>query len=72
MATKQSGTILFVDGHEISVSFSDTKNIAVINQVKQILLSSFVASTSRPLSNGILAICPTVGDTCGGSTPYAP
>lgn len=45
-----------VDGHEISISFVDTPNTAVINQVKQILLASFIANTSKPNPSGILAI----------------
>ena len=56
MNNKQSEKILQVDGHEISISFADNPNPAVINQVKQILLSSFIANTSKPQSSGILAI----------------
>ena len=47
MDNKQSEKKICVDGHEVSVSFTDTKNTAVINQIKQILLSSFVANTSK-------------------------
>lgn len=52
----QSERILQVDGHEVSINFADNPNPAVINQVKQILLASFIANTSRPQSGGILAI----------------
>ena len=47
MADKQSEKTLSVNGCEVSLSFADTKNTAVINQIKQILLSSFVANTSK-------------------------
>ena len=52
----QSEKILQVDGHEVSIDFADNPNPAVINQVKQILLASFIANTSRSQSSGILAI----------------
>lgn len=52
----QSERILQVDGHEVSINFADNPNPAVINQVKQILLASFIANTSKPQSSGILAI----------------
>ena len=53
---KRSEKILQVDGHEVSINFADNPNPAVINQVKQILLASFIANTSKPQSSGILAI----------------
>lgn len=56
MDKKQSEKILQVDGHEVSINFANNPNPAVINQVKQILLASFIANTSRPQSSGILAI----------------
>lgn len=52
----QSEKMLQVDGHEVSFSFADNPNPTVINQVKQILLASFIANTSKPQSGGILAI----------------
>ncbi len=61
MDNKQSEKMICVDGHEISVSFTDTENSAVINQIKHILLSSFMANVSR--SGDILAICSKQGDT---------
>ena len=36
----QSEKMIFVDGREVSVSFATDKNTAIINQIKQILLSS--------------------------------
>ena len=61
MDNKQSEKKICVDGHEVSVSFTDTKNTAVINQIKHILLSSFMANVSR--SGDILAIYSKQGDT---------
>lgn len=61
MDTKQHNRILHIDRHEVSISFSDKKNTAVINQIQQILLSSFMANVSQP--SDILAICPKPGDT---------
>ena len=52
----QSEKMLQVDGYEVSISFAHNPNPAVINQVKQILLASFIANTSKPQSSGILAI----------------
>ncbi len=56
MNNNQSQKVICVDGHEISINFTDTKNTVVINQVKQILLASFIANTSKPHSSDILAI----------------
>ena len=61
MNNKQSEKKICVDGHEVSISFTDTKNTAVINQIKHILLSSFIANALRP--GDILAICSKQGDT---------
>lgn len=47
MTEERPSAVFSVDGYEVSVSFSSTRNNAVINQVKQILLSSFVAHTSK-------------------------
>ena len=52
----QSQKKICVDGHEVSISFTDTKNTVVINQVKQILLAFFISNTSKPQPSGILAI----------------
>ena len=57
----QSEETIFVDGREVSVSFAG-KNTAVINLVKQILLSSYIANAVQPQSGDILAICSKQGD----------
>ncbi len=56
MNNNQSPKMICVDGHEISISFTDTPNTAVINQVKQILLASFIANTSKSQPSGIHGI----------------
>ena len=56
MNNNQSQKKICVDGHEVSISFTDTKNTVVINQVKQILLASFIANTSKPQPSSIFAI----------------
>ena len=63
MSIIQSEKMIFVDGREVSVHFSTDKNTAVINQIKQILLSSYMANVGRPDSGDILAICTKQGDT---------
>ena len=61
MNNKQSEKKICVDGREVSISFADSENTAVINQIRQILISYFVANA--PQSGGILAICSKQGDT---------
>ena len=56
MSIIQSEKMIFVDGREVSVHFSTDKNTAVINQIKQILLSSYMANVGKPDSGDILAI----------------
>lgn len=46
----KSDATFCVDGHEVSVSFAENKNSTVINQIKQILLSSFLANTSGTIT----------------------
>ena len=63
MSIIQSEKMIFVDGREVSIHFSTDKNAAVINQIKQILLSSYMTNVGKPDSGGILAICTKQGDT---------
>lgn len=58
----QSEKMIFVDGREISVSFAADKNTAIINHIKQILLSSYMANAVKPQSGDILANCSKQGD----------
>ena len=61
MGMMQSEKIIFVDVHEVSVSFAG-KNTAVINRVKQILLSFYIANEVQPQTGDILANCSKQGD----------
>lgn len=63
MSIIQSEKMIFVDGREVSIHFSTDKNTAVINQIKQILLSSYMTNVGKPDSGDILAICTKQGDT---------
>ena len=44
-----------VDGYEVSASFAGTPNRTITHHLKQILMASFVNSTSRTASGDILA-----------------
>ena len=44
----KANAVFAIDGFEISATFAESQNTAAIGQVKQILLSSFVAQTSSP------------------------
>lgn len=72
MQNKKCNTTFSVDGYEVSATFADSRNTAAIDQVKQILLSSFASSTPKPQPKGILAIVPEQRDNSNGSDPYAP
>lgn len=47
MSNQKAPVTLSVDGYKVSLSFADSVNPAALGQVKQILLSSFVAHGSR-------------------------
>ena len=61
-----------IDGFEISATFAESQNTAAIGQVKQILLSSFVAQTSSTRPGVILVKPSEQRDNNGGGSPYAP
>lgn len=69
MEREKSGTQLVIDGYEITATFADNKNTEAIGQVKQILLSSFVARGARSRPKGILAIHPGQRDNIDGGSP---
>lgn len=50
----KANAVFAIDGFEISATFAESQNTAAIGQVKQILLSSFVAQTSSPRPGVIL------------------
>ena len=53
----KANAVFAIDGFEISATFAESQNTAAIGQIKQILLSSFVAQTSstRP---GVILVKP--------------
>lgn len=64
--------VFSISGYEISATFTEHRNTAVLNQVKQILLSSFINSTSQKKHGGILAISPEQRDNIDGGRHYVP
>lgn len=54
----KSNAVFAIDGFEISATFAESQNTVAIGQVKQILLSSFVAQTTstRP---GVILVKPS-------------
>lgn len=72
MPNERHSASFSIDGYEVSATFADAGDPAAINHAKQILLSAFVASTSKPRSKGILAISPEQRDNIGEGNPYAP
>ena len=69
--TKRRAT-LAIDGYEVTASFADSRNAAAVNQVKQILLSSFANSATKARPEGILAILPEQRDNIGEGNPHVP
>lgn len=55
-----------IDGHEVSATFSDCGNAAVLGQIKQILLSSFANNLSNESRADILAISAERRDNIDG------
>lgn len=72
MPNERHSASFSIDGYEVSATFADAGDPAAISHAKQILLSAFVASTSKPGSKGILAISPEQRDNIGEGNPYAP
>ena len=52
----KSATAFSLDGFEITATFAESHNTAAANHVKQILLSSFAANTTKLQSLGNLAV----------------
>ena len=61
-----------IDGYEISASFANTVDPSAISRAKQILLSSFIASTSMSGSMRKLAISVEKRDNNVESNPHVP
>ena len=69
MDHRKRRAVFSVDGHEISATFADSRNTAVLGHVKQILLSSFANNTVKNNPGDILAILPEQRDNNSGDTP---
>lgn len=61
-----------IDGYEISATFAETGNPTVIGQVKQILLSAFVASAPVSRFKGILDDPSEQRDNSSEGSPHVP
>lgn len=69
--TKRNATFA-VDGYEVSVTFTDSRNTAALSQVKQILLSSFANNPANPHRGNILAIPTETRDNNSGDSHRVP
>lgn len=65
----KANTVFAIDRFEISATFAESRNTAAIGQVKQILLSSFVAQTSSTRPGVILVKPSEQRDNNGGVVP---
>ena len=68
----KANAVSAIDGFEISATFAESQNTAAIGQIKQILLSSFVAQTSSTRPGVILVKPSEQRDNNGGGSPYSP
>ncbi len=71
MPSSKRSAVFSIDGYEVSATFAKAGDPAAISHAKQILLSAFVASTSKPQFKGILAISPEQRDNSSGGRPHA-
>ena len=56
MQNSKCNTTFSIDGYEVSATFTDSRNTEAIDQIKQILLSSFASSPAKHRLGDILAI----------------
>ena len=68
----KANAVFAIDGFEISATLAESQNTAAIGQVKQILLSSFMAQTSSTRPGVILVKPSEQRDNNGGDSPYVP
>lgn len=61
--------VFAVDGYEISATFADSRNTAVLGHVKQILLSSFANNLTDKTPGDSLALKAKLSDNNSGDTP---
>lgn len=69
MDCRKRRAIFTVDGYEISATFADSRNTAVLGHVKQILLSSFANNLTERKSGDSLALKGKLSDNSSGDTP---
>lgn len=70
-ATRQNASFL-IDGYEISATFAEAGDPAAIGRVKQILLSSFVATSPGSPPKGILDDSAKERDNSNKGSPHVP
>ena len=66
MDHRKRRAVFSVDGHEISATFADSRNTAVLGHVKQILLSSFANNLTDKTSGDSLALKAKLSDNNSG------
>ena len=69
MDHRKRRAVFAVDGYEISATFADSRNTAVLGHVKQILLSSFANNLTDKTPGDSLALKAKLSDNNCGDTP---
>lgn len=69
MDHRKRRAVFSVDGHEISATFADSRNTAVLGHVKQILLSYFANNLTDKTPGDSLALKAKLSDINSGDTP---
>ena len=69
MDHRKRRAVFAVDGYEISATFADSRNTAVLGHVKQILLSSFANNLTDKTPGDSLALKAKLSDNNSGDTP---
>lgn len=64
--------VIHIDGHEISATFTDTKNESVNRHIKQILLSSFAGQNPKRCNGDNLVIPHKKQYNKGSDSYYVP
>lgn len=72
MQNARCNTTFFIDGYEVSATFTDSRNTEAIDQIKQILLSSFASRPAKHRPGDILAIGSEQRDNIDGGSRHAP
>ncbi len=69
MEHRKHRVVFAVDGYEISATFADSRNTAVLGHMKQILLSSFANNLTDKAPGDSLALKAKLSDNNSGDTP---